>query len=325
MPSPRSGPRGRSTPGEFTFGALAMAGVVVLAFGNGVATGEPALTLLAALGIATIAVGVVGSVASLRSVTVSARAPADAVAGDAVEVEVAIAGARRPLAVRILGPATQWHEACGGDHGPIAWTVPRRGVYPSLRVEVCTTWPLGLFLRRKVFVATLPVALAAAPRPIADLDERPPTATPDGSGATPRSGAGDTVRAVRPYVVGDPGRLVHWPTSARTGALVVREFERLDARGVVLRVVLPRDPGAADIVAGRAAGLGLAVLRSGDALVVASCEAGIGVIEAVGHDLQLGRRLARAGPGEPPSAVPGTTPGMSPASPLGWTVVEVHG
>ena len=38
-------------------------------------------------------------------------------------------------------------------------------------------------------------------------------------------GRADVVRAVRPYVAGDPARLVHWPTSARRGELVVREHD----------------------------------------------------------------------------------------------------
>ncbi len=309
-------PRGRTTPGEFTFAALAIAGVVVLAFGNGVATGEPALTLVAALGIATIAVGVAGAVVSLRAVTVAARAPADAVAGEAVEVELSVGGPARPVALRIAGARSEWHEARGGDRGPVEWTAPRRGVYRSLRVEVCSTWPLGMFLRRKVLDVSLPVALTVAPRPIADTAERHRIATSDGQGAARHSGAGDTVRAVRPYVVGDPGRLVHWPTSARTGALVVRELEAFEVPNVVLRVVLPDDPAAAEIIAGRAAGIGLAVLRRGDALVLSTCESGIGVIEPVGHPLQLGRRLARAVAGDPPVAQ-GGPPGRP-------TVVEVH-
>lgn len=48
----------------------------------------------------------------------------------------------------------------------------------------------------------------------------------EGQQARSQLGAGGDLRGVRPYVVGDDWRHVHWATTARTGNLAVREFER---------------------------------------------------------------------------------------------------
>jgi uncharacterized protein (DUF58 family) len=49
-----------------------------------------------------------------------------------------------------------------------------------------------------------------------------------------RTGAGEEYLGVRPYRPGDPRRFVHWRSSARLGALVVREFEEHVQTRVVL-------------------------------------------------------------------------------------------
>ena len=92
--------------------------------------------------------------------------------------------------------------------------------------------------------------------------------------ATPDAGPGDTVRAVRPYVPGDAARLVHWPTSARRGTLVVREHEPPAALGVALVVDLNGSPDDVELVASRAAGIGRATLAAGGAVWCCTSEAG---------------------------------------------------
>jgi hypothetical protein len=111
------------------------------------------------------------------------------------------------------------------------------------------------------------------------------------------AGGGDTVRAVRPYVPGDPARLVHWPTSARRGELVVREHEPPPALGVALVVDL-RGPDPEEI-ASRAMGIGQSTLASGGVVWCGTCEADGPVGELVADRRTLGRRLARAVEGEP--------------------------
>jgi len=302
------------TPGEFTFGALAVGGVVVLAFGNGIATGEPALTLLAATGIAVLVVGVVGACLALRAATVSVSGPTDATCGETIDWRVEVRGRGRTCSVRILDPPSDWYDTAARDGaigGSISWLVPRRGLFSQVRVELRTSWPIGVFLRRRVLVVRLPRVLHAAPRPLA-MPYLRAAVSQAASATSPTAGAGgDTARTVRPYVAGDPRRLVHWPTTARTGELAVRELEPPAADGIAVRLVLGPDPVVAERAAGHARGLGDAVLRAGDVLLLSTCERGRAVVEVVGTRRGLARRLARATAGDPPQL------------PVGWRSVEL--
>jgi uncharacterized protein (DUF58 family) len=176
-----------------------------------------------------------------------------------------------------------------------------------VRIELRTSAPLGVFVRTRVVRVELPVELAVAPRPTVEtpsLSERP------GEGVAtvpsmlgPR--AGDTVRSVRPYVAGDAARLVHWPTSARRGTLVVREHEPPAAVGVALVVDLNGTRDDVEQAASRAAGIGRATLAAGGGLWCCTSEAG-GPVSAMVVDVRdLNRRLARARDGEPGAPPPG--------------------
>ena len=118
----------------------------------------------------------------------------------------------------------------------------------------------------------------------------------------PRSG--DTVRSVRPYVAGDPARLVHWPTTARLGTLVVREHEPSAAIGVALVVDLTGDRDV-ERVASRAAGIGRATLAANGSLWLCTSETSGPVSARVVDVRDLSRRLARAGAGTPGAPPPG--------------------
>ena len=53
-------------------------------------------------------------------------------------------------------------------------------------------------------------------------------------------------RGVRPYAPGDPRRAVHWPATSHSGTLMVRESERQTDDPVMVELVLPQDPVAAE-------------------------------------------------------------------------------
>jgi uncharacterized protein (DUF58 family) len=74
--------------------------------------------------------------------------------------------------------------------------------------------------------------------------------------------------AIRPYVPGDRLRLLHWPALARTGDLMVRDFEDSAPRRVHLVAdVRPRlGATAAEAVLAAVAGVGLQVLAQGAAV-----------------------------------------------------------
>lgn len=124
----------------------------------------------------------------------------------------------------------------------------RRGRYEIGPVMVRLTDPLGLFEHRRsfplfeeflVYPATIPLDRVAvsghSPRQAARLV----------SGAY--TGASPVFHGTREYRTGDELRTVHWPTSARRGRLVVKEFDREVARHLTIFI---------DLARGNLAGLG---------------------------------------------------------------------
>jgi uncharacterized protein (DUF58 family) len=237
-------------------------------------------------------------------VKVDAIAPADAVAGDTVTLRVTLHGPASRLEMRVLDPPSAWWRTASPASGEIPHVASRRGVFAVIRVQLRTSAPLGVFVRSRVVRVALPTEITVAPRatpatPV--LAPVPDEALASFTRATAH-GAGDTVRAVRPYVPGDAARLVHWPTSARRGELVVREHEPPPAVGIALVVDLSAGGPAAEAAASRAAGIGRATLAAGGVVWLCTIERDGPVSDVVVNARELGRRLARAVPGVPPHA-----------------------
>jgi uncharacterized protein (DUF58 family) len=213
--------------------------------------------------------------------------------------------------IRALDPAGQWYCFAAPSNGTLPHVAARRGVFRFVRVQLRSSVPLGVFVRTRTLRLPLPSEILVAPRatPAAPVLSSVPEQIVSTSGAVFSIGGGDTVRSVRPYVAGDPARLVHWPTSARRGELVVREYEPPPALGIALVVDL-RGPNP-EAAASRAAGIGHATLAMGGYVWCCTREADGGVSEPIRDARELGRRLARAIPGEPPEP------------PEGWSVEEV--
>jgi uncharacterized protein (DUF58 family) len=185
-------------------------------------------------------------------------------------------------------------------------------VFHLVRIEVRVTGPIGILAAHRVHNIVLPMGIEIAPRPI-DVQWVPAAAPVEGAIAPLVGGAPgtDLVRSVRPYTQGDPARLVHWPTTARTGQLVIREMEPPAPYGQAVVVDL-RDLGIdTERAAGYALGAALAVLAAGGRLVMCTCEPSGPVTGVVRYPIDAGRRLARAVVGAP--GVP----------PEGWPVVEI--
>lgn len=106
-----------------------------------------------------------------------------------------------------------------------------RGRYRLERARLVGSDVLGLFrARRNVsFEADNAEILVApallAPMPLT-LSGRGGLAR-RGTSRRARPGGGDELRGTRPYVVGDDMRQIHWKSTARTGELVMREWEQV--------------------------------------------------------------------------------------------------
>ena len=293
-------------------GTILAVGVLAGALSPPPATDRQILVLVWASMAAAMAIGVVWPLLAIRRATVEVRSPRDATVGDDVPIEVRVGGRTGACELRALDPSGAWHRVTGGATGVLAHLADRRGVFRVVRIEVRTSAPLGVFSARRVVEAAVGHTVEVAPRALA-VDWVPAPAPLDGGvdAAALAALGGDLVRSVRPYAPGDPAHLVHWPSTARTGSLVVRELEPPAPTGQALVVDL-RDLGPdKERAASYALGAARAVLAAGGELVLCTAEVGGPVTGRVGSALEAGRRLARAVAAEPGAA------------PDGWPVVEI--
>jgi uncharacterized protein (DUF58 family) len=218
--------------------------------------------------------------------------PTDTTAGHPVTIEVRAGAPLRLQAVVPPGPVAM----IGSGAGRVELVPARRGPLREVTLVLGSAAPFGLSWWRKTVVVPLarplwvaPVSgtpdpgMLAASTPGATLDHR-----------RPRDARVGEPRGVRPYVAGDPRRLVHWPATAHRGELMVREAERPEAAVPEVRVVLPDDGPEGDAVAERALGTVLALLARSSPVMLATAEADGLRTEAVYGPADAGRRLARA-------------------------------
>ena len=262
--------------------------------------------------LAVLLLGIVWPLVAVRRVSLSAESPRDATVGEEVPVTVAVSGRSTGCEVRALDPTGPWHRLDRPGEGTLRHTADRRGVFGALRLELRVTAPFGVLAAHRVHEVALPVPVEVAPRPLA-VDWVPAVAPVAGALARSSRAAlgGDLVRSVRPYAPGDPAHLVHWPSTARLGELVVRELEPPAPVGQAIVVDLRGLGHEADRAAAYALGAALAVLDAGGDLLLCTAEADGPVVALARSRTEAGRRLARAVDGEPGNA------------PVGWPVVEI--
>lgn len=126
----------------------------------------------------------------------------------------------------------------------------QRGIYPLGTVTLSTGFPFGLF--RKERDIELPGEIVVWPR--TDRSVREPRA---GAGRVPRVGASTRglagsrgeYRSLRDYRVGDDARDIHWKSSARLRAPVLREYEQDGAETRWICLDLRAEPDEAAEVA----------------------------------------------------------------------------
>jgi uncharacterized protein (DUF58 family) len=299
-------------PGDLTLTSIVLFTLGAYGVAAGAATGQEAVVAVGVFAFTLFVVGIVWPIVSLARVSISVVAPTDATVGDAVELRVHVEGRAARLDVRALDPPGDWSRTASPAKGRLRHTATRRGAFRTVRVQLRTSAPLGVFVRTRTLRVALPAPIMVAPRPSIAPAVLHPIPDERISGGSPllAHGAGDTVRAVRPYAPGDAARLVHWPTSARRGEIVVREHEPPPAIGIA--IVVDLRGAAPEGAASRAAGIGSATLAAGGVVWCGTCEDGMPIGGTVADARDLGRRLARAGAGPPPEP------------PEQWPVERVH-
>ena len=268
--------------------------------------GQGWVQALGDLVFATLAVGVVGPAAHLAGGQPEIlTSPSDGQAGAAVEMTVR---SRRRLRVRPIDPAgaEQYVGPSAGrrSESPMVLLPRHRGVYRSVRVEIASAAPFGLQWWGRKVTLELPAPLHVAPRPGRPL---PVSAGDENAGedAPPdRTGTTGEFRGVRRYVPGDQRRQVHWPASAHTGQMMVRDLEPPSGEPVHLAVVLPEDPDEAEEMAGRAFATVVALLDAGRPTILDTLEEEGPVSGPVAGHRAAGRRLAASRPRSVTAALP---------------------
>ena len=247
---------------------------------------------------AGVLVGVVGPWLVLRRIRIEVvSAPTDATAGSPLQLALRISG---PARLTPLAPARsdEVFVASIPESGTaeVAVVADRHCVLQAVAFEVATAAPFGLQWWGRRVELNLPHPVYVAPRrgradriePLIPDDE----AGQEGGGR--RAAFSGDLRAPRPYRPEDSRRLVHWPATAHTGELMVRDVERPEGRPAELVVSLPADPDAAEVEAERAMAT-VAALLDRDVPVMLTTEEIEGPVTALVRDYRAGgRRLAAA-------------------------------
>lgn len=301
----------RLTPTGRVVLVIALATVPLALGGRGPMSSAAAIIVVLAVAV-TMIVAVVWPTVALRRWKVAVVSPPDATVGLTVPLRVTVAGDVADVEIRLLDPPGPWTRLADGVPSEVGHLAERRGVFDHVRVEARTSAPLGLFSAGRSRLVELPTPVAVAPVPLA-VSWRAGNAPLEGLALTGGTmmPSGDVVRAVRPYSAGDPVRLVHWPSTARTGEVVVRELEPPVPLGQAVVLDLSDLGDLREEAAAYALGACLAVLEAGGALVLCTREPDGPVSAEVPSRLVARRRVAAAVEGAPA------------APPPGWPLVEI--
>jgi uncharacterized protein (DUF58 family) len=192
-------------------------------------TGNNLLYLLASLLLGLVIVSGVLSEQCMRGLRLSALVPDDLYAGRPASLGARVANGKRrlpsySLALETDGRRLYLDRLGAGEERLVTWeaTFAARGWQPLPGLRVTTRFPFGLFVKTSRRLLDDPVLVFPAVHAI-DPAQRRRLATA-GARALPRRGRGHDLYNLRDYRAGDDPRLIHWPSAAKTGALVVREL-----------------------------------------------------------------------------------------------------
>jgi uncharacterized protein (DUF58 family) len=173
----------------------------------------------------------------LRGLEVRRRVPHGVVAGEPARIVYEVHNRKRwlPSLALEVGEADGEGRAFAGLVAArevamvhVVERFARRGVYPLRAVTVATSFPFGFFHKeRDLRVAGEVVVWPRTDRAVREVWQGGDRAG-QRAGAPGAAGARGEFRSMRDYRPGDDPRDVHWPSSARRAAPVVRQWERSD-------------------------------------------------------------------------------------------------
>jgi uncharacterized protein (DUF58 family) len=188
-------------------------------------------------------------------------------------------------------------------------TPPRRGRWRLAGVRITTRFPFGLFLKagRPALADEVVVFPAVRPLGAASLGRLGGA----GAGAARRPGRGDELYNLRAYRPGDDPRFIHWRSSAKAEALMVREHEADASHDARLVLVGHGQAGSERLEAALsdAASIASALIRAGAGVEVHGPDLAI----SLGHGRPHLRRVLTALALYDPAAVSSGRAGARPA------------
>ncbi len=228
--------------------------IVILAVGVGFAainTGNNLLYLLLGWLLSFIIASGILSEMTLRALTVERRPPPRIFAGEPFLMEVVIKNGKHNRASYSI-EVEDLQAMPGARSVPIdkrcyflkipeaksqrtsyRHTFVRRGQYTLNGYRLATKFPFALFRKSRDVDAPLDILVYPARVPV---PRPPPRAATRGDAVADRLGRRGEFFGLRENRVGDDRRDVHWKSSARSGRLLVREYEDELARRVVIGV-----------------------------------------------------------------------------------------
>lgn len=311
-----------------------------ITFGVGFAslnTGNNLLYLVLSLMLAFLVLSGVLSESALRGIRVRRHLPDEAFAGSDVRVAIEISNSQTRVPSfaivvedcfdhgdeRRLEKATSAGscfalrvEAGGREHRRYSLRPARRGALRLAGVRVSTRFPFGLFSKYRMI--ELPGELLVYPELDPDARPAPQSRTTDeGNFGAAHLREGAEAAGLRDYETGDAMRRVHWKSSLRRSALLVREPEDTERREARVRLATAGKPDAEAFEAEvrRAASQVVHHIDAGLRVALSTDSTDIKADAGPRHRARLLGFLARVGPDARSAPNVAPRPGAAPAAP----------
>jgi uncharacterized protein (DUF58 family) len=235
-------------------------------------TGNNLLYLLVSMLLGLVVVSGVLSEQSIRGLRVEPLPPAELFAGRPTLLAARVRNTKRwrtsySVTLEVLDGGHRMHVPrleAGGER-LVTWpaTPGARGRQRFPAFRIVTRFPFGLFVKGGHAASGLEMLVYPAVAPISDPDRRVLEGVE--TSTVRRRGRGHELYNLRDYRQGDDPRLIHWRSTAKSGALIIRELEADSARDarIVLKGTGRRDAERLEAGLARAASLAVHLLRAG--------------------------------------------------------------
>lgn len=231
-----------------------LAGGAVLLFLIGTNIQSGWLFVLASLLLGAMIAGLVVPPLMIGKVSVERRAPENAHAGEDVRVDLVVTNPRGRtllslvLEDRFISRSRIFLGRLAGHESVVVTTLrrgARRGIYEGDPIRISSQAPFGVASSLRKLPGEGRVVVFPRVAAVGWIPDMASAAKPlQAAVVQARKGAGHDFIGIREYQQGDSLRHVHWPSTARHGSLMVREFEQELPRRMGIILDTSRDSGA---------------------------------------------------------------------------------